>query len=305
MIDILCLNYDSTEKLMCAETKKIGHIMDYLEIMVNSLAEMFEYTTDLFTIVDINNIETILRTWGTVGFAYDKDGKLFYGYAYCGGKRNRKGIGDKVTIQLLSGECYTKSLDECVLGFNNTTRSSDRILYWFAKQFCETDISQVNNVNFSRQAPIFVAKNNKVKQFISNIFKKIRNGELCTIADDSILQKGEKLIDTVNLTDVTSIDKLQYLDTYHNGLLRRIYTLFGMPLAEGMKQAQQTEEEVTSNADSSKIIPLNNLKMRKEMCKELAEFTGHDISVEFSELMRQKVNSTDTSERSVIENGEI
>lgn len=295
-LNIMQMNYDNPYNLLRVSSEKWKHTSDYMEIELNSLMEMFEYNTTLFDDVDINNIEMILRVWGCVGFTYlvaednaGEAGTLVYGFAYMGGKRNNRGIGDKITINLLNGKVLRRSPDGCVLGFNNGTKTGDRILYWFAKQFTEIDISQVNNVRYSRQAPIFVAKNNKLRQFIETMFKKIVNGEMTAVADDSILNKGDKVIDTVNLTDVSSIDKLQYLDTYHNALLRRIYTLYGMPLCEGVKLAQQSTDEVNANHDSSQIIPLNNLKWRQKMCEDLAAFTGESITVDFCELLKQKM----------------
>ena len=306
MLNILNCNFDNNEKLLKALCSKFTHIRDYLDIILSSLTEMFGYSSELFNEIDYINIELILRTWGRVGFTYIKStdvnipseyvGKLVYGFAFDGGKKTLNGIGNKVTIQLLDGHCVTRSLDECVIGFNNSTRTADRIIYWFAKQLAETDISQVNNVTYSRQAPIFVAKTNKIKQFIEAIFKRVQNGELTTIADDSVIPKGDKLVDTINLTDVTSIDKLQYLDTYHNGLLRRIYTLYGLPLSEGMKLAQQSVDEVNSNADASKVIPFNNYRMRKLMCEKLSKYTNSTITVEFSEILKNAMKREESLE---------
>lgn len=294
MLTILTTSYDNCTTLLKRQCDKFTHLKDYLEIILSSMCEMFEYNTIDFDIIDINNIEMILRTWGTVGFIL-KDNKIEYGFAYVGGKRNKRGIGNKITIQFLDGSCEIVDRESVVLGFNNSTRQADRIIYWFASQFTETDISQRNNVLYSRQAPLFVAKTSKIKQFIVESLKRITKGELVTIADDSLTKGTNASVEAINLTDVASIDKLQYLDTYHNALLRRIYTLYGMPLAEGMKLAQQSVEEVNSNTDSSKIIPLNNLKMRKEMCKNLRDKFGVSIDVNFSELMGNKIN-TDVSE---------
>lgn len=295
MINIMKCFYNEPQKLMDSQLKKFSHTLDYLEAAINSISEMFKYTTTYYDEIDINNIEYILRMWGVVGFTM-VDSKVCYGFAYLGGKPNKRFIGNKVTIQFLDGTCKSELEvgKDCIVGFNNSTRTADRLLFWFSKQFCETDISQVNNVTFSRQAPIFVAKTNRVKQFIQDSFEKIRSGKLMTIADDSLTMKDAKVVDTINLTDINSIDKLQYLDTYHNALLRRIYTLYGVPLAEGMKLAQQSVGEVTSNYNASKIIPLNNLKMRKKMCEDLRNFFNIEISVEFCDLLADTINNVES-----------
>lgn len=297
MLNIIKMCYDNNARLLKECAIKQGRINEYLDIILSSLSEMFSYTSNVFDVIDYKNIETILRIWGTIGFCYDDEDNIVYGFAYCGGKRNKKGIGQTITIQCLDGSCYVKNIDECVLGFNNTTRSGDRIIYWFAKQFCETDISQVNNVMFSRQAPLFVAKTNRIKQFIQTAFNNIKNGKLDTIVDDSVLSKGEKSIDSVNLTDVNAIDKLQYLDTYHNSLLRRIYTLFGCALAEGMKLAQQSVDEVTSNSKASMVIPNNNLSFRKKMCDDFENFFNKEFKVSFSGLMKERDKNNDEVQR--------
>ena len=293
MLNILKINYDNPNKLLSSTVKKLGHITDYLEIILSSLLSMFEYSSNIFNIIDYNNIEYILRVWGTVGFCYDHNSNIIYGFAYAGGKLNKRGIGTKITIQCLDGTCYLKDATECVLGFNNSMRSADRIIYWFAQQFTETDISQVNNVTYSRQAPLFVAKTNSIRVFIENVFKKVRNGEMGIITDGTMVAKGEKAVDTVNLTDVNAIDKLQYLDTYHNALLRRIYTLFGCPLAEGMKLAQQSVDEVNSNTLASKVLPYNNLIMRKKMCEDFTTFFKKDLKVDFSDILRKEIKQDD------------
>lgn len=254
--------------------KNIWRQKEYINIILNTLMSMFDYDTELK--IDKNIIEYLLLCGGSVAF----DGVNF-GFAIGNGELLNDGYFEKYNVLYLDGKSKIFKRDEIAVGFNNPTRTRETTIYRFAEQFAQVDLSEVNNIQYTRIYPLVVTKSKKVAEMVRQFFSSMKIGSPIKIADESIF-KNDSSVEVKSITDIDAINKLQYLSTYHNDLLRRFYSLYGQALSEGMKQAQQSVAEVSSNVSSSFIIPLSMLRERKSFCKEIKEKFNIDIDVHFS-----------------------
>ena len=282
-----CLINDNPYKLLNADNKIKYNNEVHANNLTMFLIGMFEYEkSEIYSDIDDSTIEKILILNGTNGFWKDEE-KVVCGISSNGGTLDNNGVGTLVNGTLLNGKGF-KGINgvNAVIGWNNSNRLPDLNIVKFANMFSENDISEECVLRYTRKTPIYSVKNNKIKTAIENGLKRIFKGEPITIVDDSVSLSDKKSIECLNLTDPESIDKLQYLCTFHNDLLRRFYTMYGQALGEGIKMAQQSVAEVSSNISSSFVIPLDRLKQRTKMCKDLERVFGGNISVRFTEPWR-------------------
>lgn len=197
---------------------------------------------------------------------------------------------------------------DCVVFFNNNTWSPDMNIGRFADYLSNVDISEEMLVLYSRMKPLFVAKDENTKKALDKIIKDLQEGKISTVVTDGmasiVKDSGEKTLDTLTLTDVTAVQWLQYLSSYHNDVLSRFYFINGMDTHQSSKMAQQSVEEVTSGSEARFIIPMNKFKYRQKMNDECRTKFGWDCEVRFShcwEHLHQEVTGDPELEDESIE----
>lgn len=209
------------------------------------------------------------------------------------------GRGKKYIGTLLNGEPMEGTIGEnCVVIPNNYIYMPDfPLFYSFAKRLNEVDVSLDSNVFFTRMAPIIKVANTKIKSAVDEILKDIKAGNVKCIISDDLEQDIEHLksIDIFNITDVTEVDKLQYLSKYHDDLLRRLYTIGGHAMAGTQKMAQQSAYEVGQNDTIAMIYPMEHLECLKIGVDEVNKLFNTEMEVKFSEawqVEKEKIESS-------------
>lgn len=260
---------------------------EYCDLLFGIACSIIHYDkSEEYSNIDDSTIEKILILNGTGAF-YKVNNEINFGFCSEGGKLDNNGIGTIRSIYSLNGTGCVRGSDNSVVGYNNITRTPDMTILRYSDMFSEVDLSQLNNIQYTRIYPLYVAKNRKIADSIKNFFKGLKMGDSVKVADDSILGNKDT-IQAINITDVASIDKLQYLSTYHNDLLRRWFTMHGIALSEGMKLSQQSVEEISSNIPYSMCLPLQMLKEREKMCEKVEKLFGGKIRPYFSEIVETK-----------------
>lgn len=267
--------------------------MYYWTLLEQILVTMYNYLK-LPKGLEKKYIEQTLIRYGCCGIVKLQDG-YFVGIPAIQPPLNNYGIGTKIVVTTWNGEeqvMGTIGID-CVLIWNNSEFTGDYIISWFAKMFKEIDISMEANIYNARLHPIPIAKDSKIKSAIDNIFKSIK-GEtktttysvLSETAFAEVVSGNSKTIDVLNLTDVSNIDKLQYLTKFYDDLLRRFCTIYGQPLQTSGKMAQQTIEEIQGYDSFSRIVPSNRLEEREKGIVEFNKIFNENVVVEFNDAWK-------------------
>ena len=98
---------------------------------------------------------------------------------------------------------------------------------------------------------------------------------------------------TLNLTDVTQADKIQYLSKLFDDLLKRFFIFYGHNL-QTINQGSQTNNDELHGYDSiSRLIPEIMLKCRQDFCEELNSTFGLNVSVRFNESIQNNIDEDD------------
>lgn len=269
--------------------KKLLRESDIFAQLLLFLSSMFEYEGfDESVNTDFIEFYNILNPYGGCGVF--SDGKNEYvGYITDGGMLDAYGICEKFNINTLSTKNKQGVIDGVngAICWNNKLHKADIVkLSRYTEMFNLIDTAEKCLIRYARLFPIFEVNDDNVKNQIDRALKNADNGEPFTYTSKSLTRldaNGAQGLQIVNLADYKAIDKIQYLSTFHNDLLRRFYSMYGMPYSQSMKQAQQSIEEVTSDKIVSWVVPDDRLKERQKFVKKYNKVFNHNATVKFSD----------------------
>lgn len=273
--------------------------LDFLKL---TLMSMFEYQ-NLPSSIPKRFIESYLIEQGTVGVG--KIGsEIYVCKASPCGEVDAYGVGTRLTGATPIGEINGKIGLDVVLGINNSLMRGDYILSWYAHLISEIDLSMDANIINARLHPTPVAKNSKSKSVIDTVLNNMRNGKLESVVSDNVISEWSDSYDIpmLSLTNISNIEKIQYLSRFYDDTMKRFYNQYGHALQTQNKSAQQTTDEIHGMDSTSLVIPLDRLKCRKEMVSNINKLFGTNITVDFSPTWKLNFErfikdnaSTDTS----------
>lgn len=258
------------------------------------LSSMFEYKgMDESINTDFIEFYLALTPRACCGVYKNNNNREILGYCTTGGGLNEYGIPEVFNINTLNQNNKQGAVDgvNAAICWNNKTHTSDMIqLSRFTELFNLVDTAQKCLIRYARLFPVFEVENQQIKNQIDEALKNADNGEPFTYVNKGLSKigmDGEPNMKILQLGDVNAVEKMQYLSTYHNDLLRRFFTMYGMNYSQSMKQAQQSIEEIHSDINVSWIIPDDRLKQRRKFIETYNEVFGHNATVEYSDAWKK------------------
>lgn len=219
----------------------------------------------------------------------DDNGKEVLGYIASGGLLDAYGIPIKFNINTLNGKAKQGAVpgENMALCWNNKTHTPDIIkLRRYTELLSMVDTAQKCLMKYARLFPVFEVDNDQVKLQIDNALKNADNGEPVTYVTKGLSKIGADGIPNLKilrLGDINAVDKIQYLSTYRNDLMRHFYSMYGMSYSQSMKQAQQSIEEIHSDTILSWVIPNDRLQQRQKFVDQYNQVFGHNATVKYSD----------------------
>lgn len=257
------------------------------------LSSMFEYKgMDPSINTDFIEFYNILSPMASCG-VFKENGHEILGYCTEGGMLDEYGLPMKFNINTLSVQMKMGAVDgiNAAICWNNSIHKSDLIkLSRYTEMFNLIDTCQKCLIRYARLFPVFEVENDLVKNQINQALKNADNGEPFTFTSQGLSKlsvDGTPGVQIFQLGDYNAVDKLQYLSTYHNDMLRRFYSMYGMAYSQSMKAAQQSIEEVTSDRIVSWIVPNDRLEERRKFIDKYNKVFGHNATVDFSDAWKK------------------
>lgn len=285
MLNVIYKNYDKLKP----KQKKTERNFSYHNNMLVQLGQIvridnFRELLDL----DLDIALNIKLTEGVVGITYERDKyQLVFNISAVGLPRKdgrpNKLIGTYIDNEQVYTKEYTNDMD-IVLWYNNALATPESTIDYFSYMFTETDTSIEYNIQRSRYNPYIKVKTEKQKQQYMTAMQNTHNGEPIVIVDDedNLLDDDKQL--TVDVNDVKNVDKIQYLQLFYDHLNSRYSQLYGFPITNNAKHAQQSVEEVGSTEAYSWLIPVDMLNQAKEFCKRMSDMFNIELVAHFGML---------------------
>lgn len=267
--------------------KELWREKTYLDMIINSLLQIFNYS-NVPEGLEIEHMEQYLLLDGIVGIA--KHNNIIVALrGGLSGELDNYGHGTRFV-----GSCPNFSIDErinegCAIIYNNKVHTPEAHLLWFAEQLGQTDLSQVFNIQKTRINPIVVTENDKQSKTIERVQKELKYGNECPTVSKGGLNWNEETnsIEVIELSDPSLISKVQYLSEYHDVLLQRLYSYYGVSCEEKTKHSYSSDNEQYSHSLSSFIYISNMLEERKKGVEMINRVFNTNMSVDYSELIKR------------------
>lgn len=160
-----------------------------------------------------------------------------------------------------------------VCGNTPLYRSFEAEREYFSELKTETDISIRAQLILSRLSKAIVAENDNKAKEINKAFEDIKEGKLLVLTT-SLLES----IETLDLTDSSDIEKMQYLSSFYQTLEKREANNAGIDLEAIDKRAQISTTEIKQYDDVTTIQYLIMYEMRERFVEEMKE-NGYNIEI--------------------------
>ena len=235
------------------------------------LNNLYQWKSDDVTIP--RNLETFLRLYGSIGYA-PKLKKWVCGYVDMVKDDDNEPLNYYCWNLATNKRSYTLKVGEdVILCWNNSLHLSDLpIVNWYCDLMKECDISMKCQILNTRLIPVVAATNDNVKNQIEAAYKDILMGKPCVITTDLIQD-----LKTIEVTDNTALDKMQYLTSFYESLNKRLYGEFGIEVDSKDKRAQINNEELHGEKD---LVTLNYLSYYMERLAFLEALEEIGVTVE-------------------------
>jgi hypothetical protein len=253
------------------------------------LSSMFEYkgfAPELRT--EFIEYYCSLNPYAAAGVFKTKSGSEVIGYVNTGGTIDAYGIPHAFNINTMNTNSKQGLIDgeNGAICWNNKAHFPDLYkIMKFTELLSLVDTSQKCLLRYARLFPIYEVQDDLVKEQIQRALKNADNGDPITYTTKALSKigvDGTPGVNIINLGDISAVDKIQYLSTYRNDVLRCFYSIYGMSYSQGMKAAQQSIEEIHSDNKVSWILPDDRLNERRKFAESYNKWTKRSASVNYS-----------------------
>lgn len=286
--------------------QKAIRLKSYDDILLSTLVAMLKYHNIPET-VDTNFLEMYKLLEG-VAAIWMRDGEAIACHVGFAGMPDANGIGKDCIVADNAG--HTKKIDnwkesdEVVIFFNNNIKSPDLSIGIFSDMLTETDTSMLTLIKDAKHTHIPVVKDQKQKKALEQCFTDIDNGKHTVFVDESILPdimgESQKTMLTIDITDPTLADKVQYLSQAWDNILSRFYSFNGMQTQSGSKMAQQSVDEINNGSAAAMVIPDVRLDEATKSIDRCNAVWGWGATVELSDSWKheahEKLGNSDVEE---------
>lgn len=272
---------------LSAETKQYIRTDGYNTIITNMISSMFDFTN--FTITEKYLLCDIMLNHGLAYVEKRNDKYMILPAQYVGLPKR----GYIFPSHIIASGVYC---DTTITIDNNLEELTGDVFYCFpdrlpiyeiprfAYQFAEIDTSLVNNIQFSRIAPLVSSPYDNIRKSYAKAVENMMKGELINSisATTNVLNNDTVSVEKIDISDGDYSEKIQYLSMYHTQMIARLANLFGIQYNFISKQANITNDELNSNESFCGIYPLMMRDLLNECVENFNKKCNDNISFKFS-----------------------
>lgn len=268
-------------------------ILSYIRDTDNRLNVYFKHKSNDITVP--RNIELMVRHNGTIGYNLKNKCWVIGQFNGVVDENNEPTTYVCTSLNTENRESYElKNHEEVVVLRNNSTATPDNdVIRWDAMMRAENDISMYYQLVNSRNIPVIVVDDDKIKKEVERIFDNIEAGRPAVVST--------RMIDSIEVKDILdhdAISKMECLNELNEVLTKRALNWFGGTMDIKDKKAQVTSTELKAYDDYTTIGFLANYEPRLEFMNEMKE-NGIDY-----EIVRNPIFTDEPTEEE-IETGEM
>lgn len=178
-----------------------------------------------------------------------------------------------------NGETVNSTIDDSVIIYNNSMRSSDLWIFEnIAKTLADMDSAVRININTQKTMPI-IPTSQEQQLTIENIYSDLENNIPFVLVDGNSLDV-EKLKNALVFDNRKSFTADQIIQVQRE-IWNRFLTYVGVNNVNIEKRERTNVPEINSNLDEILIMRRNRLNSRERACVLMQEKWGLDVSVSY------------------------
>lgn len=177
-----------------------------------------------------------------------------------------------------------------VCGNTPLFRPNEEERSFYAEMKAETDVSILCQLILSRLNKALVVENDQKKKAIEKAYKELVLGYPLILTAPLLSE-----LDTLELTDNSDIDKMQYLSSFYQNIEKREANDSGIDLDLIDKRAQVTTNEIKQYDDVTTLEYLIMFEMRQRFVQEMKE-NGFEIEIVKNPVFYDEPNEEDVEE---------
>lgn len=236
------------------------------------------------------NIEAILADGGSIGYCKDND--TWYMGSFTGMKDKLNEFTEYVGITLDTNhvsKTMANNKEVVVCGNNPFYLPDSPIFDWYAGFSEDIDISMYFQLINSRNIPALTADSDQKANQIKKAFEQIKAGVPVVITTD--IFSGTE---TIDLTDKSLIEKMQYITSFNADVEKRFANARGIDVNTLDKRAQVTSDELNQFTDVTTNNFLVMLEARQEFCEKMRDIFGINIECVRNPIYADEPSSEET-----------
>lgn len=290
----MCVTFHNAFNQLKAKQQNIIRERDYTNYFINFLSTMVKFNGFPET-VDVRNLN-IYRVLNGDYCVTEHKGDLIALYSTPSGLLDFNGEPINVKCSSMYAPLILDRVNgkDCIVGHNNSLRTHDCNIERFAHMFSQIDLSMVYNLFYSRLNKVFATDDEETSKTLQDILNSTEYGKLKTVTSTNImseLTRGSKPIQEINLTDVKDVDKLQYLSNFYQDLLKRFCWIYGLPMNNSPKMAQQSVEEIANASNGSNVLLFDIMENANKFCDKVNKLYGLNTNATLGDAWEQVVRS--------------
>lgn len=281
------------DKLKGNKLTKLLHIRYFTELLQFSL-NIFEWTVPESIRPDY--LERYLNCEGLAGIQKQPNGEYIVTIGSTLGPLDQYGIGTRYEGNTLgdapgTGNYITGKIGENIaICWHNSAHTPNLDIIRTAETLTEYDKSIYKAVEVSRAQPVFVTRDDTVKNAIEDAAGKILAGDYVSVLSKNVMAEynGQKGVELLELTQPQMAQYIQYLNEGMDKCYQRYYQKYGQAQQASSKHTTTLLDELHGSDAVSFVSIADMLRCRQEFCKMAAAIWGDVFEVRLSPIWERE-----------------
>lgn len=281
--------------------------LNYQKSLLTYVINMFKYE-GLPTDIPFYFPEITAAERGSYGIFKDDNGIVIVGGNFAG-PTDRYGRGSDYIGNTLDGKTYrgTVDVDVFVVPNNSTYLPDTFVINRYANMLAQIDISMFCALINSRAGNIFIADSDTERAKVEQAMKDVEDGKSAIITGarfkDDILDTKKMPLETIQLTNVNSADKIQYLSRFRDDIYGAFLAQYGIDTGNVNKGTQLLENELKRMAEACDVNIDERLNVRREAWEKANAAFGTNVTVAINPIYKKEEKENEQTINNSTEEG--
>ena len=271
--------------------------LNYQKSLLTYVINMFRYS-GLPEDIPIYYPEMVAAERGNYGVFMDDSGIIITRGNYTG-MPDRYGHGREYIGTTMDGKTYrgTVGVDVFVVPNNATELPDSFIINRYSNMLAQIDISLYCALINSRAGNIFIADSDTERAKVETAMKDVEDGRSAIITGsrvkDDILDTKKMPLETIQLTNVNSADKIQYLSRFRDDIMGAFLAQYGIDTGNVNKGTQLLENELKRMAEACDVNIDERYNLRRQAWEQINKTFGTNVEIIVNPIYKQGGNKNE------------